>query len=140
MKKTKRKGLTTQRVGTGIIITCAVLLAGLITLTVFFAIDVAKYDKVFGTVGLERDDKGRRAVTILYVVEGEAHLEPIDRAPRNWNDEQLVEIEYLRDDSSKIRVPVSVLPIVLGYFILAGILAAGILIRLGKLFSKETPE
>ena len=140
MKKTRRKGLTTRQVGTVIIVACAALLVGLITLTVFFAIDVAKYGKVFGTVGLERDDKGHREVTILYVVEGEAHLEPIDHAPRNWNDEQLVEIEYLKDDSLKIRVPVSVLPIVLGYIILVGILAAGILIRLGKLFSKETPE
>ena len=138
MKKTRRKGLTTRQVGTVIIVACAALLVGLITLTVFFAIDVAKYGKVFGTVGLERDDKGHREVTILYVVEGEAHLEPIDHAPRNWNDEQLVEIEYLRDDSSTIRVPASVLPYVLGFFVLGAILAAGILIHLGKLFSKET--
>ncbi len=140
MKKTRRKGLSSRQTGTVIIIACAVLLAGWITLTVFFALDVSKYGKVFGTVDIEKDDRGKRAVTILYVVEGEARIEPIDHAPGSWTEDQLVEIEYMKEDLSKIRVPVSALPIVSGYLVLGAALAVGILIRRGKLFSKETPE
>lgn len=140
MKKTRRKRFSTEQVGTVIIVACAVLLVGLMTLTVFFAIDCTKYSKVFGTVDSNRDDKGRGEVTILYVLEGNAHLEPIDNAPRSWSDEQLVQIEYREDDFSKIRVPASVFPYVLGYLALGAALTAGVLIRLGKFSRKEIPE
>jgi hypothetical protein len=140
LKKTKRKEFSAEQVGTIIVVVCAVLLAGLIALTVFFAVDSAKYSKVFGTVNENPVEKGHREVTILYVIEGDARLEPIDNAPRSWSDQQLVQIEYREDDVSQIRVPVSVLPYVLGYLVLGAILTAGILIRLGKIFRKEIPE
>lgn len=132
MKKTRHKGLTKKKLGMIIISASSILLLGLITLTILFAIENSKYEEVFGTVNLDVSDPGKREVSILYVVDGEAFMESIDRAPRSWKNDQLVVVEYHQDLHYLVRVPLSSAPYVVGYIFLGATMTAGIMLVLGK--------
>lgn len=122
-----------------IIAVSSLLLLGLITLTILFAIENSKYEEVFGTVKLDVSDRGKREASVLYVVDGEAFLESIDRAPRSWKNDQLVVVEYHQDRHYRVRVPPSTAPYVVGYIFLGATMTAGIMLVLGKSFRRPLP-
>jgi len=129
--------MTPRQLGMAIIGISSLFLIALIVLSVFFAINASKYETAFGTVILEENDKGRREVSLLYVVEGEAFVEPWRNAPGKWKHDQLVEIEYYTEDPAQIRLRPSFAPYVVGFLFFGITLAGGVLIMLPKKIEEE---
>lgn len=77
----------------------SLLLAASITLTVFFAIDKSKYETSYGTF-LSNTEEGP---AIRYVVEGFGYVQGIRNIPGSWKDQELVKIEYKKDEPESVR-------------------------------------
>ncbi len=129
--------MNSRQLGTTIIGVSSMFLVALIALSVIFVVNATKYEPVFGTVMLERNEKGKRQVSVLYVIDGSAFVEPLRSAPREWEDDELVEFEYHQDDYTQIRVRPSVVPYVIGFLFFGSTLAAGFMIKFVKKAEEE---
>jgi len=97
----------------------SLLLVSAITLTVLFAVDKTKYQTSYGTF-LSSPDADP---TIRYVVKGVGYEKSIRNFPRDWESEELVEIEYMEDKPESVRAIRAATPYVIA--IIASVAACG---------------